>query len=154
SQGPMDITDPNHPVDLSGSRRTDQPVAVTIKDKTLSYTFSGILKSGESYTKELDNGLIVTIKPDAKSETGHSSGWTIDILSKESGASQAEIICLPLHGCNNCEVDPWCTVLSEGPNAKPHVPDERSIEIGLGKPDDSAYSKDPYPPSMRVPSFK
>jgi len=120
--------------------------------------FSGVVQSGESFTKGLGNGLLLTVSPNTAAQNGHSDGWSLGIIS-DGDNSRANLICLPLHGCNNCMIDPDCMVFSHSRNIKFHLPEKWTVEIGIGEPDYSAYSDDPKdsnwePPTMRVPSYK
>jgi hypothetical protein len=95
--------------------------------------FSGFVKSGESFTKDLGNGSVLKISPDAAPPKGHPDGWSLEIVS-DGNQSHAELMCLPLHGCNNCMIDPGCLVFSLNPDKKLHLPQKWTIEIGTNEP--------------------
>jgi len=124
---------------------------VTAAPKQIS--FKGTVKSGEAFEKDLGD-FVFSIAPDRAPRGEHSNGWHIELTSKHT---TGELVCLPMHGCSNCMIDPICMVFQR--DSKLHLPDERVIDVGLGAPDYSGYSdnpKDPNwdPPTMRIPSFK
>jgi hypothetical protein len=113
-------------------------------------TFAGTVNAGESFTEDLGRGLTLEVRPAAANAGRNSSGWSV-------GIEPAGLICLPLHGCNNCMIDPICTAQAEGQGKGLRLPMVRSVDIGLDEPDYSFYSdntQDPNwtPPTMRVPS--
>lgn len=93
--------------------------------------FAGTLHGGENYKGHFLNGVSVKIKsvPDG--------GWS---LSVENEKGKELEICLPLHGCNDCMIDPYCLLHEYNRDGKPLAfPVVYNVELGL---DESTFTTD------------
>lgn len=111
--------------------------------------FAGVVTAGESFAADLGHGLTLKVQPETADAGRNPSGWSL-------GIEPDGLICLPLHGCNNCMIDPICMAQTQTQSKEFPLPMVLSVGIGLDEPDYSFYSDNPQdphwtPPTMRVP---